>query len=140
MVMNRTANTQGINNNRQCLFNLENKKVEHYERKVDFMNIDFKSMEVKKSTEYFKLTDDELLENWNEYGHTREECKLFDDGLNVTFFDDMEELETEAEQFSNWIESQRYKVKALVKTVNGRIAVVLIQRMKQWFNLEREVD
>ena len=93
---------------------------------VDDMKIDFKSIELKKSTEYFGLTDDELLKNWNEYGYTREECKLFDDGLNVTFFDDMEELETEAEQFSNWIESQRYEVKALVETVNGRIAVVLI--------------
>ena len=28
MVMNRTANTQGINNNRQCLFYLENNKTE----------------------------------------------------------------------------------------------------------------
>ena len=93
---------------------------------VDDMKIDFKSIELKKSTGYFGLTDDELLKNWNEYGYTREECKLFDDGLNVTFFDDMEELETEAEQFSNCIESQRYEVKALVETVNGRIAVVLI--------------
>lgn len=96
------------------------------------MKIDFKSMEVKKSTEYFGLTDDELLENRNEYGYTREECKLFDDGLNVTFFDDMEELEEEAEQFGSWIESQRYEVKALVETVNGRIAVVIIQQLKQW--------
>lgn len=93
---------------------------------VDIMAIDFKSMEVKKSTEYFGLAEDELLEEWNEHGYTREECKLFDDGLNVTFFDDMEELETEAEQFSEWLESQRYEVKALVETVNRRIAVVSI--------------
>ena len=42
---------------------------------VDDMKIDFKSIELKKSTEYFGLTDDELLKNWNEYGYTREECK-----------------------------------------------------------------
>ncbi len=90
------------------------------------MKIDFKNMEVKKSTEYFDMTDDELLKDWNEYGYTREECKLFDEGLNVTFFDDMEELESEAEQFSKWIKSQRYEVKVLIETVNGRIAVVLI--------------
>ena len=39
-------------------------------------------MEIKKSTEYFGLTEDELLEEWNEYGYTREECKLFDETLN----------------------------------------------------------
>ena len=88
--------------------------------------IDFKSMEVKKSTEYFGLTKDELVEKWNEHGYTREECKLFDDGLNITFFDDMEELEMEVQQFSDWLKEQRYEVKALVKTVNGRIAVISI--------------
>jgi len=93
---------------------------------VNFMSIDFKSMEVKKSTEYFGLTEEEILKDWNEYGYTREECKLFDDGLNVTFFDDMKELETEAQQFGEWLESQRYEVKALVETVNRRIAVVSI--------------
>ena len=38
----------------------------------------------------------------------------------------IKELETEAEQFSEWLESQRYEVKALVETVNRRIAVVSI--------------
>lgn len=90
------------------------------------MSIDFKSMEVKKSTEYFGLSVDELVGDWNEQGYTREECKLFDDGLNVTFFDDMEELEEEAEQFSGWLEEKGLEVKALVETVNERIAVVSI--------------
>ena len=93
---------------------------------VDIMAIDFKSMEVKKSTEYFGLAENELLEECNEHGYTREGCKLFDDGLNITFFDSMEKLETEAEQFSEWLESWGYEVKALVETVNRRIAVVSI--------------
>ena len=36
--MNHTVKSQGINNNRQCLFYLENKKVEHYGRRVEDMN------------------------------------------------------------------------------------------------------
>ena len=38
-------NTQGINNNRQCLFYLENKKVQHYERMVDDMTKAEKAIE-----------------------------------------------------------------------------------------------
>lgn len=72
------------------------------------------------------MTEDELLEEWNECGYTREECELLGDGLNITFFDDMEEFETEKEQFSDWLESQCYEVKAFVETVNRRIAVISI--------------
>lgn len=85
----------------------------------------FKDMEIKKSTEYFGLTADELLVEWNEYGYTREECKLFDDGLHVTFFVDEEELERESEEYIKWAKQRGYEIKALVETVNERIAVVL---------------
>ena len=51
--MEVAQSTQGINNNRQCLFYLENKKVEHYGRMVDDMDkhsIDYLSG-------YIKLTE-----------------------------------------------------------------------------------
>lgn len=84
------------------------------------------NFDIVASTNYFGLTDDELLEEWNDHGYTREECKLFDDGLNITFFDDLEELQEEESNFLQWLESQRYEIKSVVETVNGRIAVVSI--------------
>lgn len=54
-----------------------------------------------KTTEYFNMSADELLEIRNEYGYTREECKILDDGIKVTFFDSLEEYEEEKEAHHN---------------------------------------
>lgn len=81
---------------------------------------------IVSSTDYFKLSKAELLEVRNEYDYTREECKLFDDGLNVTFFDSKDEMMEESEEFLNWLEDKKLELKAIIRTVNGRIAVVSI--------------
>ena len=81
---------------------------------------------IVNSTNYFNLSEDELLEIRNDYDYTREECMLFDDGWNDTFFDDADEMLKEAGDFLSWLNSQRYVVKSLVRTINGRIAVVSV--------------
>lgn len=81
---------------------------------------------IKTTQEYFGLTVEQLLEIRNEYGYTREECKLFDDGLEIVFFDNEKEMESEKEEFNNYIKSKRYEIKAVLKTINERLAVVLI--------------
>lgn len=90
------------------------------------MEYNFSTIEIQESTKYFKLNVDELLELKNEYGYTREECKLFDDGDEVVFFDDIKELADEQNDFNKYISNKRYTVKSIVKTINRRLAVVLI--------------
>lgn len=81
---------------------------------------------MKTTQEYFNLTMDQLLEIRNEYGYTKEECLLFDDGAEIVFFDNEKELENEKEEFNNYIQSKEYEIKETVKTINERIAVILI--------------
>lgn len=79
-----------------------------------------------KTTDYFNMSVDELLTIRNEYGYTREECKIFDDGIKITFFDSVEEYEKEKEDYKNWINScdSRLELKAELLTVNERVAVI----------------
>ena len=81
---------------------------------------------IKTTQEYFKLSIDELLEVRNESGYTREECKLFDEGLEIVFFDNENELNNESEKFSEYIKTKNYEIKATLKTINERIAVILV--------------
>ena len=81
---------------------------------------------MKTTQEYFNLTMDELLTIRNEYGYTKEECLLFDDGVEIVFFDNEKELKNEQQEFNNYIQSKGYEIKETVKTINERIAVILI--------------
>lgn len=81
---------------------------------------------MKTTQEYFNLTMDELLTIRNEYGYTKEECLLFDDGVEIVFFDNEKELKNEQQEFNNYIQSKEYEIKETVKTINERIAVILI--------------
>jgi hypothetical protein len=82
-------------------------------------------MNIKTTGEYFNLNVDELLIT-NEHGYTKEENLLFDEGLDVTFFDDIGEYEEEKEGFNNWLLERNFEVKAVLKTINGRIAFISI--------------
>lgn len=84
---------------------------------------------IKTTQEYFNMTIDELLEIKNEQGYTREECKLFDDGVTVTFFDDEKEFTHEMKSvggFQEYMDIHKYEIKVILKTINERIAVVLV--------------
>lgn len=50
---------------------------------------------IRTTQVYFNMSADELLEIRNEYGYTREENKLFDDGSEIIFFNDEGELLSE---------------------------------------------
>lgn len=81
---------------------------------------------MKTTQEYFNLTLDELLEIRNEYGYTKEECLLFDDGVEIVFFDSEKELAEERQDFDDYLKSKGYEIKETVKTINERIAAILI--------------
>ena len=72
------------------------------------------------------MTADALLEIRNQYGYTREECKILDDGIKITFFDSAKEYEEEKEDFVKWINGwdSRLELKAELLTINERVAVV----------------
>lgn len=77
---------------------------------------------IKSTTDYFKCNDDALLFD-GKCGLTVEECKLKNKGRYVTYFDDLEEFESEKENFDKWIRERNFEVKLIVETVNHRIAV-----------------
>lgn len=87
---------------------------------------DLVEKDIKTTQEYFGLSLDELLEIRNEYGYTREECKLYDEGLEIVFFDSEKEFQDEEEQFKKYMESKRYEIKVKLKTINERLAIVLV--------------
>ncbi len=78
-----------------------------------------------KTTEYFNMSIDELLTT-RDSGYTREECKIFDDGLKVTFFDSIEEYEKEKEDHHKWVMTcdSRFELKAELLMINERVAVI----------------
>jgi hypothetical protein len=75
--------------------------------------------------EYFNMNMDQLLEINNEYDYTKEECKIFDEGLEVIFLDDEQELEKEKEEINTYILNKGFEVKAKLLTINERIALIL---------------
>lgn len=79
-----------------------------------------------KTTEYFNMSIDELLVIRNEYGYTREECKIFDDGLKISFFDSIEEYKQEKERHKNWMQNcyEKLELKVELLMINERVAVV----------------
>jgi hypothetical protein len=81
---------------------------------------------IKTTKEYFNLTTEELMEIRNEYGYTKEECLIFDDGLEIVFFDDEKEMKEEEKEFNEYMKEKKYEVKAILETVNERLAVILV--------------
>lgn len=82
-------------------------------------------MNIRTTQEYFNLNVDQLIDNdLTEY--TKEEKLIFDEGLEVVFFDDEKEMKGEQKELDQYIKSKRYEVNAVLKTVNGRISVILI--------------
>lgn len=79
-----------------------------------------------KTTEYFNMSIDELSEVRNKYGYTKEDCKIFDDGIKVIFFNNIEEYEKEKEIYKNWIKEHdsSLELKAELLTINGRVATI----------------
>lgn len=80
---------------------------------------------MKTTQEHFNLTVEELIDHdLTEY--TTEEKLLFDSGLEVVFFDDEKEFKEEREEFEEYLISKEYEVKEILRTVNERVAVILI--------------
>ena len=74
---------------------------------------------------WFDLSMEQLLETDNN-DYTKEENLLFDSGVEVIFHDNIEEMKAEREAVQKHVEEKGYEVKWILKTINERIAIVLI--------------
>lgn len=72
-----------------------------------------------RTVEYFNLSPKELSA-MKDNGLTKEESLLFDEGLKTVFFDHFSNLEEYIEQHL-----EDFKVKAALKTITGKFALVL---------------
>ena len=77
---------------------------------------------MRTTQEYFNMSKEELQEIRNEYGYTREECKLLDEGLEVHFCSD----EQSSVEDANWLRRQGYTIERVLKMIDGRVAVIAI--------------
>ena len=82
------------------------------------------NLNVEKSTDFFGMTIDELVGNWDENMVTVEEQKISSLGSSATYFDDFEEYENEKGDFISWISERQLSIVAIIQTVNERICVV----------------
>lgn len=80
---------------------------------------------MKTTTEYFNMSKEELIKIRNEYGYTREECKLLDEGIKITF------LESESDENTinsdiEWCTNNNSKLELceILKMTDGRIAII----------------
>ncbi len=75
---------------------------------------------MRTTQEYFDMPKEELQEIRNEYGYTREECKLFDESENTIIFGSLEDLNGQ----KGWY-SDRYEVGEALAMTDGRFVLLL---------------
>ena len=81
-------------------------------------------MELIKTTDYFKMGIDELLET-DRYAWTKEERLLIAEGDDVIFYSDMKEYEEDKENLVSYVKENGYYITKTFLTVNERVAVIL---------------
>ena len=81
-------------------------------------------MELIKTTDYFKMGIDELLET-DRYAWTKEERLLMAEGDDVIFYSDMKEYEEDKEGLAFYVKENGYYITKTFLTINKRVAVIL---------------
>ena len=81
-------------------------------------------MELIKTTDYFKMGIDELLES-DRYAWTKEEYLLMAEGDDVIFYGDMKEYEEDKEGLAFYAKENGYHITKTFLTIDERVAVIL---------------
>lgn len=76
---------------------------------------------MKTTQEYFKMSEEELQKAANDYGYTRDECKLLDESERTVFYSELEHIEKDKDFYV----SQRYEIGEILKMTDGRYALFL---------------
>ena len=76
---------------------------------------------ITTTQEYFNMTAEELQEIRNEYGYTKEECKLLDAAVKVSFLNSIEDI---ADNIKYTVEILRMECINILSMIDGRIAIL----------------
>lgn len=78
-----------------------------------------------KTTDYFNMSVEELLKTNVESGWTREECKIYDEGVQVAWYDDIEEMQEDLSNLQRYLDTHDLHIKEILSTINERIVVII---------------
>ena len=76
---------------------------------------------MRTTQEYFKMSKEELRKVANNYGYTREECKLLDESERTVFYSESKQIEEDKAFYM----SQKYEIGEFLKMTDGRYALLL---------------
>ena len=76
---------------------------------------------ITTTQDYFNMTIEELQEIKNEYGYTKEECKLLDAAIKVSFLNSIEDI---ADNIKYTVEILRMECINILSMVDGHIAIL----------------
>lgn len=80
---------------------------------------------IQTTQEYFNMTTDELKKVINEYGYTREECKLIDEAVKVSFMPHMKQFESTGVDHELWMKSHcNMNCNNVLLMTDGRVALL----------------
>lgn len=76
---------------------------------------------MRTTQEYFKMSKEKLQKVANDYGYTREECKLLDESEKTVFYNELDQIEEDKAFYI----SQKYEIGEIFKMTDGRYALLL---------------
>lgn len=76
---------------------------------------------MRTTQEYFKMSKEKLQKVANDYGYTREECKLLDESEKTVFYNELDQIEEDKAFYI----SQKYEIGEILKMTDGRYALLL---------------
>lgn len=79
-------------------------------------------IKVITTTKYFGMSAEDLEEVKNDYGYTREDSKILDEGVDVTFFDRRGSIKED--EIQDYSKQTGLKLKAILRTTDNRYAVI----------------
>lgn len=82
-------------------------------------------MKCVKTTDYFNMSLEDLIAINTESMWTREECKIYDEGLQVAWYDDEEEMREDANNLQRYLDTHDLHIKEVLLTINERLAVII---------------
>lgn len=78
-----------------------------------------------KTTDYFKMEEAQLLQTDKETGWTRESNKIYDEGVEVVWYQNEFEMKSDSPNLCKYLLDREYAIKNILETLEGKLAVLL---------------
>ena len=80
---------------------------------------------IQTTQEYFNMSEDELKKVVNEYGYTKEECKLLDEALKISFMSNIKQFEETGIEEKLWMKTHcNMNCDNVLLMTDGRVALL----------------